>query len=214
MTIQKRLRELGYLSASATGYYGSATVAAVRSFQKNNGLSSDGVCGENTLSVLFSSSAQKASASSSSGSGSSSSGGSSSGGSSSGSSALGQQIAEYSKNFLGVPYVLGANGPNSFDCSGFTKYVYAHFGISLPRTAYSQGYWNSGTKISSISELQIGDLVFFNTVNDNDLCDHAGIYLGNGQVIHASSGSTRKVIISSLSENYYTTRFSWGRRVI
>lgn len=131
-----------------------------------------------------------------------------------GSSALGQQIAEYSKNFLGVPYVLGANGPNSFDCSGFTKYVYAHFGISLPRTAYSQGYWNSGTKISSISELQIGDLVFFNTVNDNDLCDHAGIYLGNGQVIHASSGSTRKVIISSLSENYYKTRFSWGRRVI
>lgn len=214
VTIQKRLRELGYLSASATGYYGSATVAAVRSFQKNNGLSSDGVCGENTLSVLFSSSAQKASASSSSGSGSSSSGGSSSGGSSSGSSALGQQIAEYSKNFLGVPYVLGANGPNSFDCSGFTKYVYAHFGISLPRTAYSQGYWNSGTKISSISELQIGDLVFFNTVNDNDLCDHAGIYLGNGQVIHASSGSTRKVIISSLSENYYKTRFSWGRRVI
>ncbi len=212
VTIQKRLRELGYLSASATGYYGSATLAAVKNFQKNNGLSADGVCGSNTLAVLFSSSAKSASASSSSGG--SSSGSSSGGGTSSGGSSLGQQIAAYAQNFLGVPYVLGGNGPNSFDCSGFTKYVYAHFGISLPRTAYSQGYWNSGTKISSISELQVGDLVFFNTVSDNDLCDHAGIYIGNGQVIHASSGSSRKVVISGLSENYYKTRFSWGRRVI
>ena len=127
---------------------------------------------------------------------------------------MGQQIADYAKQFLGVPYVLGGNGPKVFDCSGYTKYVYAHFGISIPRTAYTQGYWNQGTKITSISDLQVGDLVFFNTMNDSDLCDHAGIYLGNGQVAHASSGSQRKVIISSMTSSYYKTHFSWGRRII
>ncbi len=214
VTIQKRLKTLGYFTGTATGYYGSATVAAVKKFQNSNGLSADGACNSSTLTVMFASSAKKAS-----------SGGSSSGGNSGNSSpqepipntnvALGQQIADYAQKFLGVPYNLGSNGPNLFDCSGFTKYVYAHFGISIPRTAYEQGYWSKGTKITSKSDLQVGDLVYFNTVDsDSDLCDHAGIYIGGGQVIHASSGSAHKVIISSLSQNYYNTRFSWGRRLI
>lgn len=223
VTIQKRLKELGYFTASATGYYGSATESAVKKFQSRNSLSADGICNQKTISVMFSSSAKKAATSSSS-SGSSggaadvpganegSSGGSTAGGNSG--SSLGQQIAEYSKNFLGRPYILGANGPNSFDCSGFTKYVYAHFGITLPRTAYQQGYNGPGKKVTSISQLQIGDLVFWNTLSDNDLCDHVGIYLGNNQVIHAASGSSRKVIISSFSTSYYTRNFSWGRHVV
>ena len=204
--IQNRLKALGFFSSSSTGYYGTATVSAVKKFQSANGLSADGVCNSATLDKMFSTSAKSAN--------------SASGNSSSQQKppttnvALGQQIADYAQNFLGVPYLLGGNGPKVFDCSGFTKYVYAHFGIAIPRTAYTQGYWNKGIKISSISDLQIGDLVFFNTMSDSDLCDHAGIYIGNNQVIHASSGSSRKVVISSLSQNYYKTHFSWGRRII
>lgn len=225
VNIQNRLKTLGYFSGTPTGYYGSATVSAVKKFQKASGLSQDGVCGTTTLNKLFSSSAITAAQAAKNESAKpaatpkkDSNSGSSSSGSSTpakpGNTALGQQIADYAKQYLGRPYVLGANGPNTFDCSGYTKFVYAHFGISIPRTAYTQGYWNQGTKITSISDLQVGDLVFFNTVNDSDLCDHAGIYLGNGQVAHASSGSARKTVISSMSQNYYKTRFSWGRRLI
>ena len=210
--IQKRLKALGYFSGTATGYYGSATVSSVKKFQSANGLTSNGVCNSSTLNKLFASSAK------SNGSSSSSSGGSASSSAQTyvpdANASLGQQIAAYAKQFLGVPYVLGANGPNAFDCSGFTRYVYKHFGITLPRTAYEQGYWNKGSKITSMSALQVGDLVFFNTVNDSDLSDHATIYIGNGQIIHASSGSAHRVVISNLSSNYYTTRFSWGRRLI
>jgi cell wall-associated NlpC family hydrolase len=128
---------------------------------------------------------------------------------------LGQRIASYAQKFIGVPYLLGGNGPKVFDCSGYTKYVYAYFGISIPRTAQTQGYWNQGQKIKSASALQVGDLVFFNTVlTDKDLCDHAGIYIGNNKVIHASSGSKHCVTISDMTSSYYKTRFSWGRRLI
>lgn len=220
VTIQNRLKKLGYFTGNATGYYGSATVSAVKAFQKGNGLSADGTCGKSTLNKLFSSSAKtkseadkaQATAKPNSNSGSNSNSNVTVG---SNGSALGKQIAEYALQFLGVPYVLGGNGPKTFDCSGYTRYVYAHFGISIPRTAYEQGYWNKGTKITSISDLQVGDLVFFNTMSDSDLCDHAGIYIGNGQIAHAGSGaSTRKVVVSSFSQSYYKSHFSWGRRII
>ena len=64
-----------------------------------------------------------------------------------------------------------------------------------------------------MSGLRRGDLVFFNTVSDGDLCDHTGIYLGSNMFIHASSGAG-KVIVSNLSSGYYNRVFSWGRRVL
>ena len=82
----------------------------------------------------------------------------------------------------------------------------------MGRTAYAQGY-NAGAKIEGISNLARGDIVCFNTVADNDLSDHVGIYLGNYQFIHASSGAG-KVVISSLQSGYYNNKFSWGRRVL
>ena len=82
------------------------------------------------------------------------------------------------------------------------------------RSAYDQGYDNTYPKIETIEELQEGDLVYFNTNrSDGDLSDHAGIFIGNNQFIHASSAKG-KVIISDLSEGYYNERFSWGRRII
>jgi cell wall-associated NlpC family hydrolase len=79
---------------------------------------------------------------------------------------------------IGSPYVYGASGPSSFDCSGLTSWAYAQAGVSIPRTSQSQA--NIGTRISSQSALQQGDLVFFY----GDL-HHVGFYAGNGQVLHA-----------------------------
>ncbi|MFE9168370.1 C40 family peptidase [Streptomyces kebangsaanensis] len=84
---------------------------------------------------------------------------------------------------VGSPYVYGANGPSSFDCSGLTSWAYAQAGIGIPRTSESQA--NIGTRIYSQSQLQVGDLVFF----FNDL-HHVGLYAGNGQVLHAPRPGT------------------------
>ena len=92
-------------------------------------------------------------------------------------SASGSAIVSYAYQFIGYPYVYGATGPNAFDCSGFTSYVYMNVaGIDITRTTYSQ--IGVGTPVS-YSELQPGDLVF--TYNN----EHVGIYVGGGQYIHA-----------------------------
>lgn len=122
------------------------------------------------------------------------------------------KIVGFAKEFLGKPYKWGANGPNSFDCSGFTSYVYGHFGVDLPRTSSDQG--KTGERVS-MDELQIADLVFFDTEGGNNgIVTHAGIYIGDGQFIHASSGSkAKKVTISSLTDGYYKEKFVVGRRL-
>jgi len=94
------------------------------------------------------------------------------------SSSSSNAIVAYAETFLGTPYVYGANGPSSFDCSGFTKYVYAHFGISLGRTTYDQ--IDQGQYVSR-GDLQPGDLVFFGSGSPH----HVGMYIGNGSYIHA-----------------------------
>ncbi len=125
-------------------------------------------------------------------------------------SSLGQQIVDYANNFMGVKYVWGGNGPNSFDCSGFTKYVYAHFGYTLNRTATDQ--LSNGTRVSSSSDLQPGDLIFFNNGRTSKPVSHVGIYIGGGQFIHASTNSY-KVQIDDLS-GYYGRTYVGGRHVI
>ncbi|MEU1008035.1 NlpC/P60 family protein [Streptomyces sp. NPDC005890] len=84
---------------------------------------------------------------------------------------------------LGSPYVYGATGPSSFDCSGLTSWAYAQAGVSIPRTSEAQA--QIGTKIYSQSDLKVGDLVFF----FNDL-HHVGLYAGNGQILHAPRTGT------------------------
>lgn len=88
----------------------------------------------------------------------------------------GQNVVEYAKNFIGVPYVYGGTSPRGFDCSGFVQYVYNYFGVSLPRTSYSQMY--SGYAVST-SELQPGDILVFSGGS------HVGIYVGDNMYIHA-----------------------------
>ena len=97
-----------------------------------------------------------------------------------------------------------------------TRYVYggASAGYSLPHSATSQWLSGMGTKIYSISELQPGDLVFFNdpSRNKGKACSHAGIYIGNGQIIHARY-SVGKVTIDSLSASYYASRYVGAKRI-
>ena len=108
-------------------------------------------------------------------------------------------LIAFASNYLGLPYVWGGTTPSGFDCSGFTQYVYAHFGINLPRV--SQDQQNVGTLISR-DNLQPGDLVFFGTP-----AHHVGIYIGNGNMI--SAPHTGDVIkIQSLNPD-----FTYGRRV-
>ncbi|MGW2639912.1 NlpC/P60 family protein [Streptomyces sp. NPDC001348] len=87
------------------------------------------------------------------------------------------------KSKLGSPYVYGASGPSSYDCSGLTSWAYAQAGVSIPRTSEAQA--TIGTRISSAGDLQVGDLVFF----FNDL-HHVGLYAGNGQILHAPRTGT------------------------
>ncbi|MFE6550966.1 NlpC/P60 family protein [Streptomyces sp. NPDC057746] len=82
------------------------------------------------------------------------------------------------QSVIGSPYVYGASGPSSFDCSGLTSWAYAQAGVSIPRTSQAQA--NAGTRIYSQSDLKVGDLVLFY----GDL-HHIGLYAGNGQVLHA-----------------------------
>ena len=105
-------------------------------------------------------------------------------------SSTGQQIVNFATQFVGNPYVWGGTSlTNGADCSGFTQSVMANFGISIPRTAASQS--GSGTPVD-LSEIQAGDLLFY---SGGSGINHVTIYMGNGQVVHASS-STTGIIIS------------------
>jgi len=124
------------------------------------------------------------------------------------------KLLQIANSYLGVPYSYSPNPPSSFDCSGFTRYCYKQIGITIPASAYTQGYASAYTKITSINSLAKGDVCCFNTnSSDSDLSDHVGIYLGNGQFIHASSAGGA-VIIRSLTSGYYNRVFSWARRII
>lgn len=97
-----------------------------------------------------------------------------------GGSGVGQQAANYACNFVGNPYKFGGTSlTNGTDCSGFTQAVYAHFGISLPRDSYSQR--SCGTEVS-YANAQPGDIICY--------AGHVALYLGNGQIVHASTERT------------------------
>ena len=127
------------------------------------------------------------------------------------SSSKGEEIAEYAKQFLGCKYVYGGSGPSTFDCSGFTMYVYKNFGISLSHSARAQS--SNGTYVSK-EELEPGDLVFFKDYETMDGIGHCGIYIGDGNFIHASSGTGYCVKISTLLSGSYNTRYETARRLI
>lgn len=125
----------------------------------------------------------------------------------------GQAIADYAQEFLGVPYVWGGTTPSGFDCSGFIQYVFRHFGYELPRGTNAQ--LNCGTAVAK-SELQPGDIIFFRDPEyaEGGPTSHAGIYIGGGEFIHASTyNGNERVQIHPLSNAYYTRVYAAARRI-
>jgi cell wall-associated NlpC family hydrolase len=111
-------------------------------------------------------------------------------------------IVSTAERFLGRPYCYGASGPYSFDCSGYTRYVFSLFGINLPHTANGQA--QVGERVTSLSP---GDLVFFGS---NGYMDHVGIYIGNNSFINAENYGSG-VTISPLSD--FSPRYAEARRI-
>lgn len=109
----------------------------------------------------------------------------------------GEKVVAYAKTFTGIPYVYGGNSPSQgFDCSGFVKYVFANFGVNLPRTSYSQ--MNVGTPVTR-DELMPGDLVVFRGGG------HVGIYCGDNMYIHAPQ-TGRTITAEPMNRELYCAR--------
>jgi len=132
-------------------------------------------------------------------------------GSSRGSHGGDYNVIKIAKRYLGRRYVWGAEGPSSFDCSGFTQYVMRKSkGVRIPRVSRKQAYYG---KYVSRRNLKPGDLIFFDTSRRRrGYVNHVGIYIGNNKFIHASSARHR-VVITSLNRPFYRARFKWGRRI-
>ena len=121
-------------------------------------------------------------------------------------SGKGATVVETAKKYIGCSYVYGASGPSSFDCSGFTSYVFKQHGISLNRTA--AGQYSNGVAVSR-DQLQPGDLVMFGKSGIN----HVGIYIGGGQIVHAANKS-RGVTTDTINSGYYNNNYVGARRVM
>jgi len=193
-SLQRQLISFGYLS-KATGYYGTETVDAVKEFQKRNKLTVDGKTGAQTLDLIYSPNAVE--------------------------SAEKEQVERRRANInemlavarkqLGKPYILGNEGPRSFDCSGLVYYCLRQAGSSRNRynaAGYSQvSAWQ---KITSMGSLQKGDLIFYYNSSRSKV-GHVGIYIGGGMMIDASSANG-KVVKRSCFTAYWKRMFVCGRR--
>jgi hypothetical protein len=188
--LQAKLLEFGYLEDGPDGKFGSQTKLAVIQFQLDCGLESDGVAGPDTIKALRDYKPETATASRGV------------------ADRKGQQLASYARQYVGVPYVWAGRSPAGFDCSGFVWYVYSNFGIGLPRMA--DGQFEVGQQVSR-RDLVPGDLVFFSTYEPGP--SHVGIYIGNGNFVHASSGAA-EVVVTPMSKAYYVERYLGARRVL
>ena len=121
-----------------------------------------------------------------------------------------QKLLADAKYFKGGRYVWGGTTPEGFDCSGYVQYLYKKNNISLPRTAWAQ---SQKGKVVELEDLQKGDLLFFLTDKTRGIpVTHVGIYIGNGEFIHAAS-KKKGIIISPLTRGSYAKSFVSARRV-
>ena len=128
---------------------------------------------------------------------------------------LQNDVVDYSKKYLNKPYQYAGKGPNAFDCSGYTSFVFKQFGYNL--NASSAGQANQGVTIRRKEELEIGDLVFFEGSRHDSRVGHVGIvsdigHNGKFNFIHASTSNG--VIITSSEEPYYKARYLRGSRIL
>jgi cell wall-associated NlpC family hydrolase len=127
-------------------------------------------------------------------------------------SGAGQAMVDFAKQYLGAPYIWATSGPNSFDCSGFTNWVVSNvLGVSIGLNQVGQVAYGSAVVSDA---LQPGDLVFFqNTHPYLAGVSHVGMYIGNGQFIHASTGAGQ-VTINDLTWGYYADHYYGAVRLV
>ena len=183
LAVQLRLIDLGYNVPKASGEFDARTARAVMTYQKQARLNQTGVVDEITWHFLMDYGK----------------------GGNYGKKDV-MRLLNIAMRFGGVPYVWGGETPAGFDCSGFVQYVFRQIGINLPRTADVQ--YELGRKVLQ-SELQPGDLVFFETYEPG--ASHNGIYVGDGNFIGANSGTG--VAVVSLASPYWSTRYLGARRL-
>ena len=183
LAVQLRLIDLGYNVPKATGEYDARTARAVMTYQKQARLNQTGAVDEITWNFLMDYGK----------------------GGNYGKKDV-TRLLNIAMRFGGVPYVWGGETPAGFDCSGFVQYVFRQIGINLPRTADVQ--YEMGRK-GLQSELQPGDLVFFETYEPG--ASHDGIYVGEGKFIAANSGTG--VAVVSLGDPYWSSRYLGARRL-
>ena len=184
--VQGQLAQRGY-DVMTDGDFGPATVEAIKSFQEENGFKADGMIDSTTFRALVGRDLPE--------------------NLSHGSNYISRRIVNTSMQYIGVPYVFGGNSPRyGLDCSAYVKLVYSQVGINLPRTADAQ--FEVGTPVAT-ADLLPGDAVFFETYAPG--ASHVGIYIGDGNFIHASS--SKGVTISSLGASYYSSHYLGARRM-
>lgn len=128
----------------------------------------------------------------------------------------GDQVIAYARKFLGTPYKLGASGPSRFDCSGFTTYVFKHFGYTI--TPFTGAQFKEGRPVHGYADLQKGDLVFFGKRGSVRDIGHVGIVVsvdynrGSFRFIHASTSGG--VVESESTQAYYMMRYIGARRIL
>lgn len=203
--VQQRLISLKYMR-KATGYYGSSTVNAIKTFQKQNKLTQDGKVGSHTMNVLMSPNAKVAPKNSGGGSGGSSGGGSGGDSGDSGEKGSVDKLISVAESKMGCKYVRGAKGPGSFDCSGFVYWCLSHAGVS--QSYMTSASWQDCTKyqrIEGMGNLKRGDIISFK--------GHVGIYMGGGKMINALPDSGITVSNNITNSSYWTSHFVCGFRI-
>ncbi|MGI5997261.1 MAG: peptidoglycan-binding protein [Lutispora sp.] len=187
-SIQQDLKSLGLYEGEITAVIDEVTKEAIKAFQEKEGLEITGEADNNTiarLNELFPKPVEEEKNTS---------------------LVSSRAFVDFTRKYLGKPYVYGASSGNAFDCSGLTTYVMKNFGIKLERTASQQ--FKKGIPVAK-EDLKPGDLVFFSS--NGKTIGHVGIYIGDHKFIHASS-SKKKVVINDLRT--YTGKYQGARRYI
>lgn len=184
LAIQKRLVELSYTINNIDGDFGPETETAIKRFQADKGLEVDGIVGDETYRALMNKEIPP-----------------------NRSNSVVRNVMRAAYSVIGTPYVFGGTSPYGFDCSGFTQYAFARAGVYLPRMADSQFYY--GRRIS-MEQIRPGDLIFYTTYEPG--ASHVGIYVGNGNFIHA--GSSTGVTVAAAFTGYWGARYYGACRVL
>ena len=186
LALQEKLSQMGYVVGSIDGVYGDVTAEAVKELQKDKGIPVDGKVAPELYKMLMGREMPVSRAAS---------------------TAVVRRLIQSSFQHIGVPYWFGGTTPRGFDCSGFTRYVFAAIGMDLPRQADAQ--YALGRAVPA-ERLQPGDLVFFETYEVGP--SHVGIYIGNGHFISATS--SRGVAVAEVFGQYWGERYLGARRVL